>query len=270
MKIDFIICGVMKSGTTTLANDLLLHPNIAIPEWEVRFFIDEAKFEKGYNWYEAEVDKYASPITLMRGEKSQYSYRPYITHRLFDYNPALKLIFILRNPIDRAWSNYTHDLWNMDEWRSFERCLKEEENRPLMFQYLSKGRYIEQIENYLEFFPLEQMHFILFEDFIKNWESNLRSLFNFLNVPEEVYDFSQRTHAKRSRHPKYPPMLLHLAKNTMGKKSRLTNFLWKVNFENSTQKRMKERTKLDLHQFYKPYNQRLVDLLKIDLGIWEP
>lgn len=268
MKLDFIIVGVMKCGTTTLGHYLYEHPEVAIPDWEVAFFNTPERFAKGYGYYEDYVAKFSSPETKISGEKTPYSYEPNSAFEIHKYNPEIKLIWIFRNPTDRAWSNYTHDLWHMDEHKSFEKCLKDENNRELLFQYISKGQYIDQVKEYLKYFDKSQMHFIVLEEFVKNKKLMLIDLFDFLGIGHGGYDFEQKIHSKKSYQPKYNPMYLHLLKKVIGTKNRVWNWFWNLNFKDKTKQSMKPKTRAWLDNYYLPYNNELSELIGKDLSIW--
>src|SRR5205807_7639809 len=111
--------------------------------------------------------------------------------RIRDYNPTIKLIILLRNPIDRAFSH-----WNMQRDRKldaldFLEAVKQEENRareayPLQlrkFSYLERGFYSEQMERVFKFFPREQVLVIKFDDLRRDYRAVTDSVFNFLGVP---------------------------------------------------------------------------------------
>lgn len=268
-KLDFIITGVMKCGTTSLGEYIQKHEEIAIPDWEVGFFTKPKRFKKGYSYYEDFVGKYADSKTKIRGEKTPYSFDKKITPMIHTYNPDIKLIFIFRNPTSRAWSNYGHDLWNLDEWKSFERCLKEEENRELLYQYKSKGRYVEQIEDYLQYFKKEQMLFLLFEDFIVDRETSLRKVFSFLEVDPDNYDYSLEIHSKKSYHPRMNTRFLIWYKKTFGKKNLLWGKLWWFHFKGNLKKKIPSEMKKQLDEYYQVYNQELENKYGVDTSKWK-
>lgn len=268
LKLDFIIVGVMKCGTTSLGEYLMHHENIAIPVWEVGFFNKPIRFNQGYEYYEDCVEKYADEKTLIRGEKTPYSFDKNITPKIHAYNPDIKLVFILRNPVDRAWSNYGHDLWNLDEKLSFKQCLKEEGSRDLLYQYKSKGRYLEQIEDFLQYYKREQIHVIIFEDFLKDRKKELKKLFNFLEVPSDNYDYDVKIHSKKSYHPKYNPKMLHAVKSIVGKNNKIWNYVWNLNFKDKLKKKISADIRQDLVEYYKPYNDKLEQFLGRKLEDW--
>jgi hypothetical protein len=259
----------MKSGTTTLANYLFHHNQIAIPEWEIGFFSKEEKFIKGYDWYESYVNKYATKNTKIRGEKTPYSYISGIEKEIFEYNPNMKLIWIFRNPVDRAFSNYNHDVFLGEEWRSFRNCLKNEDKRSTYHRYIEKGFYSKQVENYLKFFPKEQMHFVIFEDLIKNKREELTKVLKFLDVSEKEYDYDIKIHSKSSPTSKYNPSILYFYNKYISKKGRIHNFLWNLNFSNKSKNSMTQNERTFLLKTYQSHNQKLSELIKKDLTCWK-
>ena len=267
MKIEFIIVGVMKSGTTTLANYLFLHPQIAIPECEVGYFAND-KYQKGKEWYESFISKYITPQTKIAGEKTPYSYLSYTAERIYQYNPEMKLIWILRNPVDRAYSNYTNDLFNIDEWRSFEECIKRENKRSYHNRYLEKGKYFAQITTFLQYFKKEQMHFIIFEEFINNLQQELDKISEFLKVEKINFSSGKQIEEKKSYSPKYNPAILFFYRKLLGNKGKIWDYLWKINFENRTKKKMNKKIREVLIEYYIPYNKMLESLLNKDLSFW--
>ena len=258
----------MKCGTTTLGSYLYEHPKVAVPDWEVGFFNNPGRFAKGYDYYENYVAKFANAETKISGEKTPYSYEPNCASEIHKYNPDIKLIWIFRNPTDRAWSNYTHDLWHMDEYRSFENCLKTEESRDLLFQYISKGHYITQIKEYLQYFDKSQMHFIVLEEFVKNKKPALLELFSFLGISGDGYDFDLKIHSKKSYQPKYNPIYLHQLKKVIGTQNRVWNWFWNLNFKDKSKQTMKATTREQLEAHYLPFNIELGEFLGKDLSIW--
>lgn len=268
MRAAFIIVGVMKSGTTTLAHHLHQHPQLAIPRDEVHFFDYDHIYAKGVDWYEGLFDACGKSANAVAGEKTPYSFYPYTAERIHAYHPGMKLLWIFRNPVDRAFSNYTHDLYNIDEWRRFERCIAQEEKRDVLYQYLSKGRYVEQVENYLRFFPKEQMRFVLFEDLLKQPEAELREVFTFLGVDATAFKPEKELHSKKSLHPRYAPALLYFYKKIIGQGGRGWNFLWRKNFSSPHRMTMQPATRERLLAYYRPYNERLATLTGKNFDAW--
>jgi hypothetical protein len=269
MRADFIIVGVMKSGTTTLAHHFTHHPDIAIPANEIHYFDYDHFYSQGDEWYHRQLLVPGKEKSRVTGEKTPYSFYPWTAERIFNYRPDMKLLWIFRNPVDRAYSNYTHDLFNIDEWRSFDRCIREEEKRPLLYQYLSKGRYVEQVEQYLRFFPKEQMRFVLFENLMRDPEKEIKPLLEFAGADPERFHFKPELHSKKSLYPKYHPALLYFYKKIIGRGGRGWNYLWRINFSSALKRPMNPETRQKLLEYYRPWNEKLSRLLEADLDVWD-
>jgi len=201
-RLDFIVAGAQKSGTTALRYFLKKHPQIALPDrQELHFFDDEGIFSRPVD-YEllhrhfrpiGRVQSWLLPVRLgpIAGEVTpSYLYWKPAMERIRNYNPLIKLIILLRNPIDRAFAH-----WNMQRFKDrepldFLDALKEEPRRiaqPLTiesrrFAYVDRGFYSEQLERVFKFFPREQVRIVKFEDFRDRKQETLNGIFEFLGV----------------------------------------------------------------------------------------
>ena len=191
-KVRFVVAGAQKSGTTALDKYLRLHPQIQMPDKkEVHFFDHERLFKSGspdYRQYHA----YYSPKSegkLLGDVTPAYMYLDSCMERICRYNPEMKVICILRDPITRAYSH-----WNMERDLKrekldfldamFQEAERTSENRSKQrkFSYVDRGFYSKQIERIWEHFPKEQTLFIKYEELKNNPNDVLSTIFNFLNV----------------------------------------------------------------------------------------
>ena len=117
---EFLIIGAQKSGTTSLYNYLTQHPMVGTAfEKEVRYFNNH--FDKGLNWYKAHFPLRIRSSQFMTGEgEPSYLPHPVAPQRVYELVPQVKLIVMLRNPVDRAFSHYQHRFIRDREPRSFE------------------------------------------------------------------------------------------------------------------------------------------------------
>ena len=209
-KVNYIIVGTQKGGTTALNLFLSKHADIctAIGK-EVHFFDLDAFFSEGepkYKLYHSFFRHYAGQKVI--GEATPtYMYPPHIAERLKNYNPELKLIFILRNPAERAYSHYKMRLTQNVEPLSFSEALRQEKSRlerargdyragsPIWYySYTSRGFYMTQIKNMLNHFLREQMLFLRTEELLHKHQETLTRVYNFLGVdtgcipePEKIF-----------------------------------------------------------------------------------
>ena len=193
MRLDFIVPGAQKSGTTALHYFLQKHPQIALPDrQEMHFFDDEEFFSQTPVDYEL-LHRHFSP--LRRGQIAgeitpSYIYWKPAMERIRKYNPQIKLIVLLRNPIDRAFAH-----WNMQRFKDrepldFLEALKEEPRRiaqPISvesrrFSYVDRGFYSGQLERLFNLFPREQVKIVRFEDFRDRKQEALDAIFDFLGL----------------------------------------------------------------------------------------
>ncbi|MDH3312849.1 MAG: sulfotransferase domain-containing protein [Nitrosopumilus sp.] len=194
---DFIIIGAQRCGTTSLYNYLIEHPKIKpASQKELHFF--DINFSKGIEWYKSQFeDNYitteASPY---------YLFHPHCPQRIFDILPYVKIIILFRNPIDRAYSHYWHEIRLGAETLSFEKAIEEEPSRlkgevdKIMndekyysynhqhFSYLSRGKYFEQVKNWYNFFKKSQILILNSEEFYSNPQKTMNLVYDFLDIPK--------------------------------------------------------------------------------------
>lgn len=198
-RLDFIVPGAQKSGTTALHYFLKQNPQIALPDrQEMHFFDDEDIFSQQPVDYELLHRHFRKrPVRLLpvrlglAGEVTpSYLYWKPAMERIWNYNPQIKLIILLRNPTDRAFAH-----WNMQQFKGrepldFLDALKEEPSRiaqPISvesrrFAYLDRGFYSNQLERVFRFFPRRQVKMVKFEDFRDRKQETLDGIFEFLGV----------------------------------------------------------------------------------------
>lgn len=186
-KIDFIIIGAQKAGTTSIFNHLRAHPNIYMPFLkEVCFFSRERSFRKGLSWYLNHFSDATSQQVV--GEASpQYMMNLAVPKRIHDLFPETKLIAILRNPIDRGLSAYRMAVKQGIEKRTIEEALKASHKSDLSLpltplDFVGAGLYGKILEEYLKYFPIEQIQLVFTEEFAAEPKSVLQNLYNFLGV----------------------------------------------------------------------------------------
>jgi hypothetical protein len=199
-SIDFIIVGAAKSGTTTLHDLLRQHPEIFLPKKkELHFFDNEINFQRGIETYFKNFEK---TNKLICGEITpSYMFFEKVPKRLSSFlGKDLKLIFILRNPVDRAISHYNFNKSRGFEDLSFEDAIEIESKRinvsekyKRRYSYMSRGLYFSQINNFLKYYKKENIHVIIFEDFLKNKINEMNNLFSFLNLNPISLNFDYRS-----------------------------------------------------------------------------
>lgn len=157
--------GAQKCGTTSLVQYLLSHPDIFIPAGprinskEINFFLHDYLYEKGLSYYENFFTD-GSGATAVGEISADYLYHPICRKRIRKHFDKLKFIIILRNPIERAYSNYWMECSRGNETRPFKEAIGREIGRIKnglfekdTFSYLQRGLYYSQIIRYMETFP---------------------------------------------------------------------------------------------------------------------
>ena len=204
---DFIIIGAQKSGTSSLYSYLSEHPQIiASYTKEIHFFdggihnqhIDN--FEKGEAWYRSKFPRRRkSNIPQKAFEASPlYLFNPLVPQRIYDFVPEVKLISILRNPVERAISHYFHvkrraGLESMppmlEAFQAEEELIepifeRQDFKNPIfrLHSYKSRGLYYEQLKRYLNYFSDKNMLVLNSESFFAEPNDTLRMIFEFIGV----------------------------------------------------------------------------------------
>jgi hypothetical protein len=251
---DFLVIGAQKAGTTALYAYLLRHPAIVGPSWkEVSFF--DRHYARGEAWYRGHfpntlrrrVVERRAGVAPIAGEASpSYMFHPFAPARVAQLVPDVRLIVLVRNPVDRALSHYHHEVALGRESLSFEDAVEREDERmsgelermrdPSYFShawwnhtYLARGRYAEQLERWLAVFPRERLLVVPSEDLLGQPADTYARVLEFLGAPPYELDAFPRIFERE-----YAPM------------------------EPATRRLLAER-------FTEP-NRRLYDLLGRDLG----
>ena len=194
-----MIIGAMKSGTSSLHNYLTQHPGVIAPlRKEVHYF--DLQYGKGERWYRANFGK-AGQAGLNLDSSPYYLFHPLAPQRAHELLPEAKLIVLLRDPVRRAYSHYWHERDKKRERLSFEDAVAAEPERVgddeqrlargeieqshahQHCTYLARGRYAEQIERWLRFYPRERLLVLQFEDLGRAPMVTLHRTLEYLGLP---------------------------------------------------------------------------------------
>ncbi len=181
MQVDFIIIGAQKSGTSSLANYLSQHPQICFCNHK-----EPQYFSRNEHW-RTNLQKYHKLFEPKAGQlcgeaSTTYTMLPEYqgTHlRLFEYNQESKLIYIMRQPVERIVSHYAHRIIDGSVKKFPE--LEVIEN-PI---YINRSRYAVQIKPYLEIFPRSNILLLVFEEFVSDPFKTLNQIASFLDISEK-------------------------------------------------------------------------------------
>lgn len=192
-RVNFIIAGVQKAGTTALFDYLSDDPAYSLSAVkEVHFFDDEAvdwaapdyaPYHAQFEWARQAIRGEATPI---------YLYWPRSLERIAAYNPAVRLIVMLRDPVERAWSHWRMETTRGVETQPFSWCIRRGRSRLFEaepwgvhreFSYVERGFYGEQIARLLQLFPREQVLVLQAEDLKREPGRTLDVVSDFLGAP---------------------------------------------------------------------------------------
>ncbi len=266
MNPNFIIAGTQKGGTTSLQYYLDEHPALCMSEKkEIHFF--DLNFDKTIDWYLKHFENCNE--NMIAGEATPYyMFHPEVAKRIYQTLPGVKIIFVLRDPTQRAWSHYWHEVVKGRETLSFERALELEEQRinsdPAAHQYKSyrsRGEYSRQIQPFMELFGKDQILILLSEELRSAPESNLKRIFEFLNVDP---DFKCNRIYEKVRYEGRVPRNKSL--NALIQNGLLRNIPFLKGINNilnfaSRSEQMNPETKSVLDSYYQPFNKELAQLL---------
>jgi len=202
---DFLIIGAQKAGTTALYAYLRRHPQITGPSWkEVSFF--DRHYTRGEAWYRGNFPNALRTRGLVGEASPSYLFHPLAPERVAALVPEAKLIALVRNPVDRAFSQYQHEVALGREPLSFEDALEAEGERlsgevermladPAYFSrpwwdytYRGRGRYAEQLDRWLAVFAREQLLVVPSEDLLAEPEQTHARVLEFLGAPPHRLD----------------------------------------------------------------------------------
>lgn len=181
---NFVIIGAMKAGTTSLYQYLGTHPEIFMTSpKELSFF--SFNWERGQSWYESQFEAAGEARAL--GEATPNYTKAHLwpdaASRMASLIPAARLVYVLREPVERCRSHYLHHVADGVERRPIERALREEEE-PQTLDYLQTSRYAFQLERYLEHFHRRQILVVLSDHLMHRRLDTLQRVFGFLDVDE--------------------------------------------------------------------------------------
>jgi hypothetical protein len=247
---DFVVIGARKCGTSTLYYLLTQHPQVERAVRKELHFFDN-HFDRGVEWYQQcfPSPRWEDGRKTITGEATpKYLFHPAVPERVATVIPQAKLIALLRNPVDRAYSHYHGEARHGRENRSFEEAVEAEKERLLAeggeasghksgadntsppFGYLAGSIYVDQLQRWSMFFGEEQLLVLKSEDFFEHTAENLERILDFLGLPD------------------WKPETLE-ARN-----------------EGTYSRDMDPETRRQLEEYFEPHNQRLYEYLGVNFG----
>jgi hypothetical protein len=293
-RIDFFVIGPPKCGTTTIHDILRQHPDIFLPASKDKsFLVDTIPNYVTEKELPAYYTKYRGEALIGCSEASLIGF-PSALRRVQQYNPGARLIAILRNPVERAYSAYWFARRNLiEDCADFESALASEPERErgdyralANLRYCAQGQYAEQLETVFELFPRERVFIGLFEELRSNPTEFVRELVAWLGANPAKLDVEMmRVHSNAAGMPRSrlvqhlfvrPPAWLrnayHAVLPARAKATLWTRVIEPILASNGAPFRyppMAAETRAELAAYFTPYNARLAAMLGRDLHAWQ-
>lgn len=264
--IDFFVIGGQRCGSTWLYEALREHPGIYVPKNKQTYFFD-SEFGKGLDWYLSHFDG-ADPHRKTIGEVSTGYCLPQAVPRLHSACPDAKLIMIVRNPIDRAFSYYLNRK-PFTDWASFEDAIEREDS------ILARGRYIEQIEHLLTLYAPSRFLLLFYDDLENDEVALYNRVCQFLDVDPSILPsvLGDPVHANsfpRLREISYrygfSPLMQWLNQGIVG---RIARRILRHRSQSKRSRAMLPETRERLVAYFDAFNKRLGEYSDRNLEHWK-
>jgi hypothetical protein len=255
---DFLIIGARKCGTTFLYDLLTQHPYVEPAAKKELHYFDILFEEEGLDWYSRcfPAPRWKDGRRIITGEATPYLPTPSAAERMAKILPQARLIVLLRNPVDRAYSDYQQGVRLGRETRRFEEAIQAERREMLgndeitqredrigstdaRYQYLRRGIYVDQLLHWRKCFSKDQILVLKSEDFFERTPETLDVVLKFLGLSP-------------TRSPK-------LQTNFRG-------WLRNKRHKGEYQQGMSSVTRRQLEEYFEPHNRRLYEYLDVDFG----
>ncbi|MBD3345948.1 MAG: hypothetical protein GF401_12870 [Chitinivibrionales bacterium] len=281
--LDFVYIGAPRAGSTWLAAALSEHPQIWIPHNKELHFFNRYSLYPTYFSYPKGIDYYRqyfvkAPENALLGDISPlYYFDSDTAQRIVRHFPEVKIIALLRNPADVAFSVYLKRKTQEFRKPTFEQELKRDK------RFIDLGYYFRQLKPYFDYFPRENIGIWIYEHFFDNQEESIKNVYHFLGVDYRFVPgvIGKKINAAKDPGPKIKIALNGLAilllntpvlfpiKNMLHKlKINKTNYSVSPGQRKPPKERLSEETRRYLMKNYEPDISHLEKLLNIDLGIW--
>jgi hypothetical protein len=202
---NFIVIGAMKGGTTSLYHYLRNHDQIFMSRIkELDFFVAESNWSRGLDWYRHQFK--GAEHAIARGEAStlytKYPEYAGVPERIAKVLPDVRLIYVVRDPIERMRSHYQHRMMTGAEQSPPEVALLENPT------YLNCSKYAMQLERYLDYVPRERILIVTSEDLLLNRKATVQQVYEFLGVdPTRVPPVLDTEFYRTAQRRTYPPVV---------------------------------------------------------------
>jgi Sulfotransferase domain len=279
-KPNFLIVGAAKSGTSSLYSFVKQHPDVFMPDIKEPSFFSATPADDSFAVV-SEKD-YMDLFLKVKNEKAigessnAYLHDVRAPEKIKTALGEIKIIIILRNPVDMAFSLYNYlFLKHWEPIKSFEEALKVEENRrrdpifkkncfgfPNIYFYFQRGLYFEHVKRYIDTFGRKNVMVLIFEDFIKEPIQHVQSIYEFLKINKNFVP-ELKVHNAAEEIQYIPPIFKGFP--TI---KRFLKFIFKLINYNRPLPSIKTSTKKHLIERYQSDIAQLEGLIEKDLSIW--
>ena len=300
-NINLFIVGAAKSGTTSLYNYLIQHPDIFLPRIKEPNFYSDAESDnpkdytipkKGETCHKRMINDKDVYYSLFEGAEDykiladaspSYLWDKNAAKRIYADYPNAKIVILLRNPVQRAYSHYLMDLKYGHQFeKNFKQAiLNDEKTTPKLWgkahMYLEIGLYLNQIKKYLDVFGEKKVKVIIYEDFVKDIGHCLKEICVFLNIDSslvENIDYGEVHNSFTVPSGKLSEIAIKYKRKAKSLKNVLPKFLKdylnkNVLYKEAEKPKLKLEDKLFLYDYFKEDIEGIEQLLKIDLSHWK-
>ena len=262
--VTFLMVGCQRCGTTWTDAALRGHPQVFLPERKQSYFFDR-NYERGIDWF---MERFAgvTPENLAVGEIATGYCLLESIPLMAKHFPDVKLLMVMRNPVDRAYSNF--QTRQVEEgWSSFEMALESGSD------LLLRGQYIDQIEHLLKFYDRNQFLFLLYDDLHHDDKAYLKTILEFIGVDTTL---DSKLIGQRKNAAMFPKFRKWLHRFGLKRLVNLVSKSWigdRIRRSRKSKGRayqpMNHKTKDTLLTHFAPYNSRLSEFLQRDLSNWD-
>ncbi len=276
-NVDFIGIGSGKCGSTWLYDNLVKHPQVYDENLKELNYFSDLYDTQSPSWYASQFS--GSSDRQIKGEFSvTYLTHPEAARRIQHDFPKAKLLAIVRDPVKRAFSNYLHSIRKGDIPAdvAFIDYIKDEKR-------LAPGKYVEYLEQYFSLFNSDQIHVVITEEFAQNSLQGYRDIYQFIGVEDVDFvppDYDKRRNVARSYRYLWLENLLVRSYRWLSKRgytkfvkqvkdSKAVAMIRNINQDKNPVPTIDDASKRVLQDYYRPFNQRLGELLGKDLSVWE-
>lgn len=287
-KIDVMIVGAQKAGTTSLHNYLSQHPDVlGHPQLEFAYFESDTEFAEDYSRVFKRYFTNGRPDAPVVIAKNAAIYTsPKALARLHEHNPDCNIIFLLREPVARAISAYNMERFNGAINDSIDELVAGIQGthspNPIFDLILQRGLYAEHLQNILKFFPKSQVKLLLFEEFSQNPESIVKNLYSWIGLDDFKPDTSVKhntTQQARSKAASNALKRLRTNNNPLKRFARailpyrtfskIGQFLLDKNKSSEKPKPVSDAVQQQLHAYYLKPNEELTRISDLNISQWE-